>query len=138
MLAEARAAWSRLVNVVEPNPAAIAEARDKVERDGGANRRPQPGVQGPTGQPQPGMAAGGGRVADGFRSPLPQAFQPFDLKTDKFSESHWLALLIPAAASAGLVAKQFARLRAAESRENAAETIVPNSPIDSTNSPGKE
>ena len=130
-LAEARAAWSRLVNVPEPNPKAIADARTRVEEMevqlAGLSREFKAQRTNRSLEWRQVAAA----LPSGSALLCLRSFQPVDFKTGDTDDPRWLALLIPAAAKdesaiilkdlgpAGLVAEAFARLGATESEEDA-------------------
>lgn len=130
-LAKARAAWSRLVNLPEPNPTAIAEARVRVEEmevelAGLSREFKEQRTHRSLEWRQVAAALPAGSALLSLRT-----FLPVNFKTRKPDEPRWLALLIPAGAEdesaiilkdigpAGLVAEAFARLRDTESNGDA-------------------
>ncbi|VFN03785.1 MAG: CHAT domain-containing protein, partial [Candidatus Kentron sp. G] len=135
-LAKARAEWSRQVNMPEPNPKAIAIARNKVEEQevqlAGLSREFKDQRTNRTlewRQVRDALPTGSALLSL-------RGFQRFDLKTGKPREPHWLALLIPAGAKdesaiilkdigpIAAVAEQFARLRKAEERKIACQFMT--------------
>jgi len=145
-IAEARAKWSRQVNLPEPNPKNIAVARAEVEemevKLAGLSREFK--------DQQANRSLEWWRVA----SALPpgsallslRGVHPFDFKAAESGEPRWLALLIPAGAKdesviilkdlgpAAVVAKQFARLRAADEPREEVERLY-TIPADSMKAP---
>nr|VFK25579.1 MAG: CHAT domain-containing protein [Candidatus Kentron sp. LPFa]VFK35906.1 MAG: CHAT domain-containing protein [Candidatus Kentron sp. LPFa] len=132
-LAEARTAWSRLVNMPKPNPKAVAITRDKVEEMevqlAGLSREFKEQQSNRTLEWRKVEAA----LPNGSVLLSLRALEPIDFKTGSPGERRWLALLIPAAARdeteiilkdlgpANTVAEQFKRFRDTDSSEDARE-----------------